>query len=123
MYNTMAKRLTAKDYKNNYLDLKDSLVVLEKRIEIRFITLCRQYPDVALYNTLDNTQVTYAKDYDARGNAHGNHLNSILTTEERICYIGVIEKFLEDKHPHKQTAIDFTQEGKTLCPQCGYEVI
>ena len=106
----MATRKTAKEYRTEYEALVVSLGVMEKRIELRFITLCRQNPDVVLYNIPDISQKTlnqpvYAKDFDARN----NRLVAKLDTEARLRFIKVIEQHLADKHPHKQTAIEFPE--------------
>jgi hypothetical protein len=102
----MATRKTATEYRKEYEALVVSLGVMEKRIELRFIILCRQNPDVVLYNIPDLQQKTlnqpvYARDFDARGNRPVARLD----TDARLRFIAVIEQHLADKHPHKQTSI------------------
>ena len=133
----MTKRLTAVDYRAEHNHQTTQLAVLEKRIELRFITLCRQHPDVVLYSIPDPNQKVlsipvFAKDFDARG----NRPIAKLDTDARLRFIKVIEQHLADKHPHKQTAIEFpdrdcisdkSPDGKhqyegdnKYCTHCGF---
>lgn len=113
------KRMKANDYRIEYDSLNDSLAILEKRIEMRFLTLCKQYPDVCLYrksniNPMADGRVFISVDVVAGSFTH-KHV-AALDTNAMIRFIGVIEKYIADKHPHKQTSIEFpeTQHEKLM---------
>lgn len=99
------KRLSAQDYKKEYQDLKINLGVMEKRIQIRLLTLCKRHPDVPLYKNpswsiVAPDVVIKTGDITARGLA-------IYDTDKCLEFIETIERHLADQHPHKQTTIDF----------------
>ena len=108
----MAQRKTATDYRKDLQDLQQQQKALEARITKRFQTLCKQHPDVPLYQIVDST------------NANKPVLSGWFTDESpvrvptltisvKLQYIELIEKHLESLHPHKQTAIEFPCEE---CP-------
>jgi hypothetical protein len=83
-------RKTSKTYKKKYENLKAGLQVFEKRVEVRFLTLCKRYPDVVLYkindqslNDKDVLSGCFASDY------HRQVAN--LDTNARIRFIEIIE--------------------------------
>ena len=118
-------RKRAKDYRKEFHELNKELNALEARIRKRLETLCKEHPEV---KTRD---VTFAEDI-------AEHVHR-LSVDGVLLYIERIEKELADRHPHKQTTINYTPEdpicncdgrdmpvykedGKNWCPQCGYEV-
>lgn len=126
----MTKRLTAADLRGELQDLKMQYDGCEARIRRRAANLVKQFPDVQVgkYPVIDRYVPIYAKEY-------GNF--SDRTISDALHVIETIEKHLESLHPHKQTAIDFSEicncdgrdmpvyeeDGKRWCPQCGYQVI
>jgi hypothetical protein len=90
------KRKTSKDYRKELLSLKAEQQALEARIIKRAEELCYKYPDVRIgeFRVID---------YLRLGENPGEGIN--LT--ESLMVMEAIEKDLEAKHPHKQTAIKF----------------
>jgi len=127
----MTKRLTANDYRIELLDLRNKKEALEARIIKRAKEFIKQYPDVQVISSGYRRVRTYIKDYR---NFDGYGVSDALLIIESV------EQHLAASHPHKQTTMEFksTQEdicncdgrdmptykddGKTWCPQCGYEV-
>jgi hypothetical protein len=100
-----AKRMTGKDYKKEYEDLYVSLGVIEKRIQIRLLTLCKRHPNIPLYtnpswSVVAPDVVIKTGDIIVKGIA-------IYDTDKCLDFIEIIEKHLADQHPHKQTTIEF----------------
>jgi len=93
----MTKRPTAQEYKQEMQDLLNKTEKLRQVINTRLYTLCVSFPDVVI--------------------THGNKAKSLvdngkdqiknLPFEAVINFIGVIEKYISDQHPHKQTTITF----------------
>jgi len=101
----MTKRLTATDYRKEYEDLYVKLGVMEKRIQLRLLTLCKQHPDAPVYRMSTNVQpgaVIRASDIHPK-------FVSRQTTDVLLDYIQAIEKYLEEQHPHKQKTIEFPE--------------
>lgn len=105
----MTKRMTAKDYKKEYEDLQVNLGVMEKRIQLRFLTLCKRHPDVVLYRINDITQKVLDEPVLSGVFASAYRQVARLDTNAMIKFIGIIEKYLADKHPHKQIEINFAK--------------
>jgi hypothetical protein len=98
---------TAHDYMTEYTDLKASIAVLESKISRRLIDLCKQHPDVPVARKADiGGTIIMAKTV---GNP--NYINSLAITD-RISYIHIIEKWLEEQNPVKQMEIDFKENEK-----------
>jgi uncharacterized protein (UPF0128 family) len=109
-----AKRMTSNDYAKELHKLKLDKIALEKRIKVRAIELCKQNPDVLI-------QLPYFL---------LPHKASELEITENTCFvlnntediysvlkiIEIIEKYLAEQHPHKQTEIEFpkTQHEKLM---------
>lgn len=123
----MTKRLTAKDLRKEFQELKMDLSGCEARIRRRATNLAKQFPDVQIgsYPTSNTTRVpVYAKDY---GSFDDRSISDALHVIETI------EKHLESLQPFKQTEFVcncdgrdmpvYEEDGKRWCPQCGYEVI
>jgi len=124
-------RKTAKDYRKELDKVSKEKEALEARIISRARELCRQHPDIIIAtNVRDETDNLTTKSFIQMENLH------IITA---LALIEGIEKELADRHPHKQTTINYTPEdpicncdgrdmpvykedGKNWCPQCGYEV-
>lgn len=97
----MAKRLTAKDLRNELQDLKMQLDGCEARIRRRANNLVKQHPDVQVgsYPTSNTTRVpVYAKDYGKFDDR---------SISDALFIIETIEKHLESLFPHKQSTIEF----------------
>jgi hypothetical protein len=97
---TMTKRLTAKDLRKEFQDLKMDLSGCEARIRRRAANLVKQFPDVQVgkYPVIDRYVPIYAKEY-------GNF--SDRTISDALHVIETIEKHLESLHPFKQSKIEF----------------
>jgi hypothetical protein len=93
------KRLTAKDYLNQWNELEKERLALSNKITERLIFLVKKYPNVPVDKI--NGTIILAKQVGSPEYTHW------LNSKIRIKYIQVIEKFLADSHPHKQTTIDF----------------
>lgn len=99
------KRLTAKDYKNEYENALVDLKVIRSRIVIRTITLCKQHP-LIIINDNERIPITI----NARQFIElGYHLTDDVV-ENCLYAITEIEKELASRHPHKQSKIDFKYE-------------
>ena len=90
------KRKTAQDYKKELEDIKVQKKALEARIVARAKKLCKQCPDI---------WVTYASANGIPTSCFVNMKNLHINTA--LSLINIIEKELANKHPHKQTEIDF----------------
>ena len=90
-------RKTAKDYRKELNDIKLQKKALEARIVARAKELCKQHPDIWVLLS---------------GHCNGNLTADFVKTEKlhvttALSLIDVIEKELADRHPHKQTSINF----------------
>ena len=93
----MANRKTAQDYRKELEDIKLQKKALEARIISRAKKLCKQCPDI--WVTLgSNCNANLTADF-----IKGDKL-PIITA---LSLIEIIEKELADRHPHKQTTINF----------------
>lgn len=101
----MAKRHTAKEYKEAMQDLVNKTEKLKLVIITRLYTLCASYPEAPITQQGDtsvkakclipqNLSKDYIKD---------------LPFDTQIQYIATIEKWLADQHPHQQTNIKFPE--------------
>jgi hypothetical protein len=91
------KHLKAQDYQQEYQTLHDSLTIIVVRIEIRFLVLCKKYPDVPLYKKpswalVAPDSVIYARDINPK-------VVSEMNTQIIIDFIGTIEKYIKNKSP------------------------
>ena len=97
------KRMTAKDYRKELSDLQKQQNVLEARIRNRASELCEKYPDVVIgteYGKTNSNERIFAGQYKG-------FLISCASVDIALTIIETIEKYLADKHPHKQTTIEF----------------
>lgn len=100
MYKAMAtKRMTGKDYKKELSDLDTKTRSLEGKVNARLLELTTAYPNIDL-------------PCSRAGGLKCHNISHPWIIEEtrldaKIRYIETIEKFLADKHPHKQTKIKF----------------
>lgn len=96
-----AKRKTSRDYYNELLELKRQQMALETRIIKRAEELCNRHPNIRIgeFRAID-----YLKLNDNPGEG--------INVTEALMVMEAIEKDLEAKHPHKQTAIEFPKNGK-----------
>lgn len=103
----MAKhiRMSAKDYREEHDNLTVKIKALEARIVMRLLTLCKQNPDAPVARKADNANgegtIIYAKSFKT------STAISYLSLDTRLIFIAAIEKYLADKHPHKQTIIEY----------------
>jgi hypothetical protein len=102
------KRPNAQQYKEERQDLLNKLEKLNQIIVTRLYTLCVSYPEAPLVQQGDtifkakalipmNRSKDYIKD---------------LPFDTLIHYIGAVEKWLEEQHPHKQTKINFDVQNQ-----------
>jgi hypothetical protein len=94
----MANRKTAKDYRKELEDIKLQKKALEARIISRAKKLCKQCPDIWITLSGSNCNGYKTSDFINESKLH------VLTA---LSLIELIEKELADRHPHKQTTIDF----------------
>ena len=90
-------RKTAKDYRKELDDIKLQKKALEARIRARAKELCKQHPDIWILLS---------------GHCNANLTGDFIKSEKlhvttALSLIKIIEKELADKHPHKQTKINF----------------
>jgi hypothetical protein len=90
-------RKTAQDYRKELDDIKLQKKALEARIVARAKDLCKRYPDIWVLLS---------------GHCNGNLTADFIKTEKlhvitALSLIEVIEKELAERHPHKQTSINF----------------
>lgn len=90
------ERITGKEYKKKYDDLKQQMQSLETKIINRAMTLCKKYPDIVLEKTTD---FNIFKIYHFQ-------LTQKLTIEDYLNIIDIIETELHNRHPHKQLKIE-----------------
>ena len=102
----MTKRKTAEDYRRELHSLKLEELAIQKRIRTRFLDLCKQNPDVVLYQIVDATNKNvpvlagwFCDDSPVR--------IPTLDTNAQLRFIEVIEKHLANQHPHKQLEITY----------------
>jgi len=97
----MTKRPTAQEYKGQYEDIVSDLNVLESKITQRLIDLCKLNPEVPVARKADlDKTIIKAKSLNA-------YYITNLSIQERLQYIYIIEQYLQEQHPHKQTEIKF----------------
>lgn len=97
-------RMSAKDYREEYDNLTVKINALEARIAMRLLTLCKQNPDAPVARKPDSTTegtIIYAKSFKT------STAISYIPLDTKLKFIETIEKYLVDKHPHKQTSIEF----------------
>lgn len=83
------KRMTSKDYRKELEDLLTQEKALKNRIVKRANDLLKKYPDVPI-------GMYTLKDYTFEG----------YGISDSLFIIEAVEKYLADKHPHKQTKIE-----------------
>jgi hypothetical protein len=96
---------TAYDYMTEYTDLQAKVAAIESRIAHRLADLCKQHPDVPVARKADlgGTIIRARSLGDIR-------FISDISTADQLKYIHIIEKWLQDQDPVKQTEIDFKDE-------------
>jgi DNA polymerase elongation subunit (family B) len=95
------ERKTAKDLRAELKTLEDNIQGLKKRISNRLRELCKANPEVpvARHTDMDKTII--------KAKSVCDYFINQGDTEVQLRYIEIIEKYLEDLHPHKQTKINF----------------
>ena len=93
------KRMTGKNYKKELSDLDTKTRSLEGKVNVRLLELTTAYPDVDL-------PCSRAGGLKCKEIAH-KWIIEETTLSAKIEYIEAIEKYIADKHPHKQTNIEF----------------
>lgn len=134
----MNTRPNAQQYKEEMQDLLNKTEKLRQVIVTRLYTLCVSYPETPIARQADSGGTIIKAKSLIPVNRSKDYIKD-LDFDVQIKFISVIEKFLADQHPHKQTEIKFATEdpicncdgrdmpiykedGKMWCPQCGYEV-
>src|ERR1035437_7941805 len=123
-----AKRMTGKDYKKELQELNNKERSLKALTSRRLLELVTKYPNVDLPTSRAGGLKC--------NNIASKFLIDDFNIESIILYIEAIEKYLADKHSHKQTTIDFSDrecisekslDGKHLyknnsiyCSYCGF---
>jgi putative NIF3 family GTP cyclohydrolase 1 type 2 len=95
------KRKRSRDYRRELLDLKAEQKALEARIRIRALELCKEYPGVRIGEFCANDYLRLEESLLDENIGEG------INTTEALMVMEAIEKDLEAKHPHKQTAFQF----------------
>jgi hypothetical protein len=90
-------RTTGKQYREKHKDLKLQMHGLESRIINRALALCQDHPDIMVGKITD---ARYFRTY------HFEQPQS-LTLDNYLDVIDAIETELNNRHPHKQTSINF----------------
>jgi hypothetical protein len=95
-------RKTAKDYRKELEYLEDNLRGVKRSISIRLLDLCALNPEapIAKEANLEGT-IIKAK------SLNNKYIIEDMSVDTQLKYIEIIEKYLEDLHPHKQTKINF----------------
>jgi len=93
---------TAKDYKKEYDDLATKFTSLANHVTDRLIWLANQHPD-AVVKEYKDTKLKAGSTLTYRA-----YVERMLM-EDRIEYIRIIEKWLEDQNPVKQGTISFPE--------------
>lgn len=101
------ERPTAKEYLQQMKDLQDKMFKLDLVVVTRLYTLCVSYPEAPIQVLLDDSTpqsgVIEIKAKSLIPENRGKSVINQLPYEERIRHIQAIEKWLADRHPHKQT--------------------
>ena len=95
---TMAKRYSAQDYLKEWNELENKQRALSAKITERLVFLAKKYPNDT-YGSYDDAIVS--------AKLLGKNYVNTLSPKIRIELIQAIEKFLADRHPHKQLSINF----------------
>ncbi len=85
------KHIKANDYQNDYQKLYDDMTILIARIEKRFLYLCKRYPEVILYESINTP------DAFVRAKNMNPEIVSKLETKKVLNYIEIIEKYIKRK--------------------------
>jgi hypothetical protein len=93
---------TAKDYRKDYDDLTVKFTSLANHVTERLVWLANQHPDAVIKEYRDTklkagNTLTYRAYIDR------------MPLEEKIEYIRIIEKWLEDQNPVQQGTISFPE--------------
>jgi hypothetical protein len=97
------ERKTAKVYRKELEYLERNIENLKKRISERLLELCKQNPEapVAIKTKFDGGDTIFAKSIN-----NANYIQ-FISVDTRLNFIEVIEKYLEEQQPYKQTTIEF----------------
>ena len=91
------KRMTGKDYRKEHKDLMDKTKALQKRIIKRAEELIAEYPAVPYGKAKwKNDEVLTVGDYKRCFR---------ITPKIALAIIEIVEQWLANQHPHKQTSI------------------
>jgi len=96
---------TAKDLKDKYKDLDLRMKSLKSKISSKLFQLCKQNPDVIIDHT---SSVSKTPNMPIKTNALDKmRIITSLSITTQLTYIDVIEKYLEQKHQHRQLEFDY----------------
>lgn len=93
------KHMKADDYQQEYQTLHDNLGVIQVRIEMRFLVLCKRYPDVPLYKKPSWALVAPNSIICARDMKPS--IISEMNTQMIIDFMRTIEKYIASKNKNK----------------------
>lgn len=131
----MKDKPNAQEYNNQMNDLLNKVEKLKQVVITRLYTLACMHPEAPI-ETITNDII---KAKSLLGSNRSKEYIKMMEFNTQIKFIGIIEKWVADKHPHKQLEIKYAKEdpicncdgrdmpvyeedGKRWCPQCGYEV-
>jgi hypothetical protein len=105
-------RPTAQEYLQQMKELQNQMFKLDMIVVTRLYTLCASHPQVPIQVLIDDNDTFEIKAKSLIPANRGKGIIKDLPYEVRIQYIETIEKWLADKHPHKQKEIEFKEEPK-----------
>lgn len=108
-------RPTAKEYLQQMRDLQNQMLKLDMIVTTRLYTLCASHPQAPIQVLLDDNAPQFGTvEIKAKSLIPANRGKGFikdLPYEVRIQYIETIEKWLADKHPHKQKEIEYPKHS------------